>query len=183
MVSTSFTINMITMGIKEVADIIKKIADGFEVACVSCLSRNSGIVILEIQEQLYSGQDGMGDNLSPTYDDDPFFEEKGTWYHRAGDYKKWKHEITPPVPGSMLGLPPRPDEVPNLFINGKFFSEITARMEGDQLTTDPGVGDGPDIVAKYGDEILNMGPSAIEYFNETYMLPAIGEHFQKCGYK
>lgn len=70
------------MGIEEVANIIKKISDGFEEACIQCLSDNSGIVLRAVTEQLYSGLDGDGKHLSPTYDDDPFFEEEGTWYHR-----------------------------------------------------------------------------------------------------
>lgn len=171
------------MDIQQVADIIKSISDGFEDACKQCLSNNSGIVVLAIQEQIYSGLDSEGRHLSPTYDDDPYFEEEGPWYHRAYAYKAWKRDITPPVSGTMLGLPPRPDDVPNLYINGKFFSEITARMSGDVLRTDPGSGDGPSIVSKYGDEILNMGQTAIGYFNTTYMLTAIREHFEKCGYK
>lgn len=171
------------MDIQSVADIISKISDGFEEACIQCLSDNSGIVHLAITEQLYSGQNGEGEMLSPTYDSDPYFEEDGPWYHRAYAYKAWKREITPPVAGSMLGLPPRPDDVPNLFINGKFHSEIIARRQGDVLHIDPGNGNGPTIVAKYGDNILNMGPTAIEYFNQNYMVPGIDQFFKKCGYR
>lgn len=171
------------MGIEEVSKIIGKIADGFEEACIKCLSDNSGVVIHAITEQLYSGQDGEGNYLSPSYDNDPFFEEEGIWYHRSNDYKAWKYGLTPPITSPMLGLSPRPDEIPNLFINGKFYSEITASRKGDMLVTDPGNENGPSIVAKYGDEILNMGPTAIEYFNVTYMLPAIDSFFKECGYK
>lgn len=171
------------MGIEEVAGIINSIAQGFEEACIKCLEENSDVAILAVTEQMYSGLDGDGRHLSPTYDDDPFFEEKGWWYHRAKDYKAWKYGITPPAPGPMLGLPPRPDNVPNLFINGKFYSEITAYRKGDVLVIDPGVEKGPAIVAKYGDQILNLGPTAIEYFNLTYMLPAIDSFFKDCGYK
>lgn len=148
-----------------------------------CLEDNAGIILHAVREQLYSGQDGEGQHLSPTYDNDPFFEEEGYWHHRAKDYKAWKYSITPPVAGAMLGLSPRPDDVPNLFINGKFYSEISAARRGDVLLVDPGVGHGPSIVAKYGDTILNLGPSAIEYFNANYMLPAIETFFKDCGYK
>lgn len=171
------------MGIEDVYGIIHKIADGFEDACAQCLDDNKGAVLHAVQEQLYSGVDGQGRHLSPTYDDDPFFEEKGTWYHRAKDYKAWKKAITPPVAGTILGLPARPDDVPNLYINGKFYSEITAFRKGNALMIDPGIGHGPSIVAKYGDEILDMGNSAIEYFNENFMRPAIENFFTDCGYK
>lgn len=171
------------MDISQVAAIIHSIADGFEESCAQCLDDNKGIVLEAVREQLYAGLGGGGSFLSPTYDADPFFEEEGQWYHRADDYKKWKYTITPPLKGAMLGLAPRPDEVPNLFINGKFYSEITAVRRGDVLVTDPGNGNGPAIVSKYGDEILNMGPRATEYFTEMYLLPAIGSFFEKCGYR
>ena len=171
------------MSIDEVANIIRKISDGFEEACIRCLEDNSDIVLSAVAEQLYSGQDGDGSHLSPTYDDDPYFEEEGYWYHRAKDYKAWKYSITPPISGTMLGLPPRPDNVPNLYINGKFYSEITAARKGDVLVVDPGAGHGPAIVAKYGDTILNMGPTAMGYFNINFMLPAIDSFFKDCGYR
>lgn len=171
------------MDLASVADIIQRISDGFEDACERCLNNHSGIVLLAVTEQMYGGQSGSGNYLTPNYDNDPFFEEEGYWHHRAKDYKAWKRAITPPVTGSMLGLPPRPDDVPNLFIDGTFYSQITARRIGDGLLIDPGNGNGPDIVAKYGDDLLDMGPTAVRYFNDEYMLPAIGRHFKDCGYQ
>lgn len=171
------------MDIQDVSDIIHKIAGGFEANAMQCLSDHSGNVVVVVQEQIYSGQDGDGVHLSPTYDADPYFEEDGPWYHRAGDYKAWKYSITPPVGSSLLGLPPRPDNVPNLFINGRFFSEITATVRGDMLYVDPGHGDGPDIVAKYGESILNMGENAVTYFNREFMWPSIERFFNDCGYR
>lgn len=171
------------MGIEEVAGIIHKIAGGFEEACMRCLDDNSGTVILAVTEQLFSGLDGEGEYLSPTYDNDPYFEEPGEWYHRSDDYKAWKRILTPPAVSSMLGLPGRPSEVPNLFIDGTFYSDITARRSGDVLGIDPGNRDGPDIVEKYGEQILTMGPTATGYFNVTYMLPAIDSFFKDCGYR
>ena len=61
------------MDIVKVVNIIQRIADGFEEACIECLSNNSGIVQLAVTEQMYSGQDGEGQLLAPGYDDDPFF--------------------------------------------------------------------------------------------------------------
>lgn len=174
--------NFTIMGIDEVACIIGKIANGLEEACMQCLEANSGTVLQAVKEQIYSGQDGEGNHLSPTYDDDPFFSEPGPWHGRAMQYKIWKYGLTPPVRGTMLGLPPRRIEVPNLFINGKFFSEISIRRHGGMLDVDPGSGNGPAIVEKYGERILGMGPTAVEYFNDMYMLPAILSFFKDSGY-
>lgn len=181
------------MGIEEVANIIHKIADGFEEACIKCLDDNKVIVHDAISEQLYSGQDGDGQYLSPTYTEDDYFrnrkrpwvhydEETGKTYVGAEGYKEWKHDITPPKAGTMLGLPPRPDDVPNLWIDGTFHRSITIKRQGDALVVTSE--EGAAIVAKYSDQrILNMGPTAIRYFNTTYMLPAIDSFFKDCGYK
>lgn len=170
------------MGIEEVADIIGKIADGFEEACMKCLEDNSDVIIVAITEQMYSGRDGNGDNLEPTYDDDPFFDEPGYWHNRAKDYKAWKNLITPPQIGNMLGLSPRPENVPNLYIDGTFYSEIRATRQGDLLLVDPGMGNGPEIVNKYGQAILEIGDTAADYFNQEYLLPALEIFFKDCGY-
>lgn len=171
------------MDVAAVYGIIHGISAGLERACAECLSRRSGIVLLAVTEQLYSGLDGDGAYLSPTYDDDPYFEEEGVWQGRAAAYKAWKKKITPPARGGMLGLPPRPEEVPNLFINGRFYSGITASPAAGGLSVTPGGGDGPSIVAKYGERILALGDEAVRYFNDEFMLPAIAEHFKRCGYR
>ena len=175
------------MGITEVANIISRIADGLKDACVNCLQDNSDVVVLAISEQLFCGLDADENYLDPNYDNDPYFEEeKSPWYHRAKAYKEWKHNITPPQFGTMLGLSPRPDNVPNLWIDGTFHGQINAqRIEGG-LNIDPGNGRGPDIVAKYEVDnkvILDLGPTAMRYFNEKYMIPAISKFFKDCGYK
>lgn len=172
-----------TMDIQGVYDIIHKIATGFEENARQCLISKSNSVLLCVTEQLYSGLDGESEYLEPTYDDDPFFNEEGPWYHRAYAYKAWKRDITPPMRGSMLNLPARPDNVPNLFIDGTFYSEIYAMPSNEGLELNPGNGNGPAIVEKYGDQILELGPTAVDYFNCEYMIPAIDKFFKACGYK
>lgn len=171
------------MDIIEVADIVNRVASGFEEACMSCLDEHRDFVVTFIQEQLYSGVDGEEKNLSPSYDDDPFFNEAGVWHNRAKDYKEWKLKITPPRTSNLLGLRPRLVNIPNLFIDGTFFNEITASRQGNSLFTSPGLRSGPDIVSKYGDNILDLGPTAIDYFNEHFLLPALETFIKKCGYR
>lgn len=170
--------------VEEVFDIIDKIATQFEEQVVLCMVENKHTMVMAVCEQLYSGLDGDGDHLNPNYDNDPFFKEEGEWYNRADDYKAWKNTITPPMSSSMLGLPPRPDNVPNLFINGKFYSEIFAERKDMELNIDVnGSGDGPSIVSKWGNEILNIGITAIQYFNEEKLIPHLKEFYEQCGYK
>lgn len=170
--------------VEEVFDVINKITTQFEEQVVSCMDENKRTILMCICEQLYSGQNGKGEHLSPNYSNDPFFNEDGPWKGRNKDYIAWKDSITPPEKSLQLGLSPRPRNVPNLFINGKFYSEIYANRLNMSLDIDVSyVGDGKDIVAKWGDEILTMGNSAVQYFNAEKLIPHLEEFYRECGYE
>lgn len=166
----------------EVCDAVKRWVEGFDGKCLECMEGNQGVFVHLITEQMYSGLKGDGTYITPSYDDDPFFEEPGMWFHGSERYKAWKGEITPPVSSTLLGLPPRPYDVPNLFINGKFYSEIYS-VSGDKQIEIRVMesGDGPSILGKYGDELFDICGTAVKYFNEKYLLPHLQEFFDECG--
>ena len=164
--------------------------DNFEDKCMECMDSNQSVFVASIREQLYSGIDGSNNFISPTYESDPFFNEKRACfydderghfvncYHHPERYIEWKRRITPPVASQMLGLPARPDEVPNLFINGKFHSEISSSKGDGQIDIDVvEAGDGPAIIGKFGSQILEIGDVATKYFNERYLLPHLQDYF------
>jgi hypothetical protein len=177
------------MDIEQVTDIIDKIADEFEKSVLDCMHQNAYLFSQMVREQLYSGVNGLGEYLSPIYEEDPYFN-KVNWHHYEDDvlyigaegYKEWKMKITPPEASRMLDLAPRPASVPNLFIDGTFYNCI------DYVKTDYGVdvtameGDAPLIVAKYGAVILDISEVAVDYFNKNYTTPAIEELFSNSGY-
>lgn len=169
--------------IEEVYRVIHKIATGIKDECIDCLDENKDVVEGLIREQLYSGQNGKGKLLSPTYEDDPFFEEPGHWFHRRKQYKHWKEKITPPIESEVLFLPPRPVEVPNLFITGTFHDSITATLIPDGLKIDTeGFKDGNDIKSKYGDDIFLLGSEGQRYFSEHILRPWLERFIKNCGY-
>lgn len=169
--------------IEEVYDVIHKIATGIEDECAVCLDDNKDIVEGLIREQLYSGQNGKGKLLHPTYENDPFFEEPGRWYHRGKQYKHWKEAITPPIGSEVLFLPPRPVEVPNLFITGRFHDSITAKLVDGGLDIDTvGFADGLSIKEKYGDDIFMLGDIGRKYFAENILRPWLERFIINSGY-
>lgn len=179
-----------TMELSEVDRIITKIADGFGRACLDCMHANPVQFKKAVEEQLYSGLDGEGHYLSPDYDNDPFFDrvkwfhwENGKIYHGAAGYKQWKRDITPPKGSELIGLPPRPDNVPNLFIDGTFYDTITARAASDGVEIGTDSETGSEIEGKYGSQIFGMADKSKEWYNRTFMIPAILEFFRNCGYR
>lgn len=170
--------------IDEVYEVIHKIATGVKGECLACMESNSRIVESLIREQLYSGLNGKERLLSPDYDNDPYFNEPGPWYHRAKSYKKWKNDITPPIESEVLFLPPRPIEVPNLFITGKFHDSIQARLIGSVMVIKSvGFSEGSDIEKKYGGEIFELGDTAKKYFSERVLRPWLARFITNSGYR
>lgn len=169
----------------DVADVIAAISDAFEDAVVECMDDNKDDVVEMVREQLYSGLDGKGSYLSPTYSQDPYFQEMpGHWYGRSEQYRSWKEVITPPAESWMLFLPPRPVDVPNLFIVGTFHASIRANMQGPMLHVfTSGFAEGPAIERKYGEDIFMPGEVARAYFNENYLKPHLLKLFEQCGYR
>lgn len=169
--------------IEDVYNTIHRIASGIGDSVLECMGENADVVADMVREQLYSGLDGNGDYLSPTYDDDPYFSERGPWQGRAEQYKRWKERITPPETSQRLMLPARPVEVPNLFITGPFHRSIRAEVQGDHLTVfTSGFRDGPLIERKYGQQIFGLGVRAREYFVGTFLRPHLIRFFSICGY-
>lgn len=162
---------------------VHSIVAGLENAVAECLTQNKSIVEDLIGEQLYSGLDGDTNSLRPSYSDDPFFDIKGRWYHDSDGYIEWKKDITPPIASPRLNLPPRPLDVPNLYITGTFHESIRAMVSGGTLSINTvGFSDGPDIVRKYGDNILNIGMDAREYIVIELLEPFIGDFFKRYGF-
>lgn len=159
------------------------IVAGLENAVAECLTQNKSVVEDLIGEQLYSGLDGDTNSLRPSYSDDPFFDIKGRWYHDSDGYIEWKKNITPPIASPRLNLPPRPLDVPNLYITGTFHESIRATVNGGKVSINTvGFSDGPDIVRKYGDNILNLGMDAREYIVLEMLKPFVGNFFKRYGF-
>lgn len=164
--------------------VIDAIKDGIAESILQCIDEKSDLVVTSITEQLYSGVDGNGEFLSPTYDDDPYFNEFGPWHGANYAYKKWKEKITPPIRSLRLNLPPRPLNVPNLFINGTFHGSIKATRMGDVVRVyTSGFQDGPLIEQKYGEAIFKMADDAVEWFNIYALRPWLNSFIQECGYR
>ena len=84
----------------------------------------------------------------------------------------------------MLELPPRPVEVPNLFITGLFHESIKAARAGDVIRVyTSGFRDGPLIEQKYGEAIFRLTDDAKEYFNIYALRPWLNDFLIKCGYR
>lgn len=163
---------------------IRRIKDGFEGEVVKCMGNNSHEMAVSVREQLYSGIDGNGAPLSPSYSNDPwfqnpragFFDESAqmfvSCYLHPERYVEWKMRITPPEASSRLKLPARGSDTPNLFIVGTFHGSIDARATGKGVEIfTAGWDEGPSVERKYGSQIFGLSEPAVAHFNTNYLLP------------
>lgn len=101
--------------------------------------------ILELQKrQLFEGKAANGEDIRPYYSEDL---KPGGYFHSvesAGRYAAWKQDINYPYSVN------RNPDAPNLYINGKFHSELGVQFGTDAARIVPETGYASRIMAKYG---------------------------------
>jgi len=105
--------------------------------------------------QLYAGKTRLGKDLSPTYQEDPYFNDKGG-LPAARAYSDWKDRITPSSE--------RRPGVPNLVINGFYYASRKVEVKGGKLVYDSSY---LDLTTKYGEEIDGLGGKYKAEFLDT----------------
>jgi hypothetical protein len=112
------------------------------------------------RKQLWDGKNAYDVDLSPTYLEDPYFKS----IESATRYMEWKQKITP---SSM-----RRPEVPNLYINGRFYKSIVTFIQEKYIEIVTQSRDGKDIVNKYK-EPLGLTPKNIGIMATEKILPSL----------
>lgn len=107
---------------------------------------NHGEDILDLQrQQLFEGKASSGEDLRPYYSED--IKPRG-WFHSvesAGRYAAWK-ESGVSYPYSAQRNP----DAPNLYVDGKFHSEIGVQFGADAVGVVPETNYAKTIMTKYG---------------------------------
>ena len=180
------------MNIKEMRERIRRTKEGIQPEILRCMDVNKHEMVVSVRDQLYSGIDGRGAPLSPSYSQDPYFREHragffdneaGHWvscFMRPDLYIAWKQRITPPEASQRLGLPARSSDIPNLFIVGTFHGSIDAKSssQGVEIFTF-GWDQGPLVERKYGSQIFALSEPAVGHFNENFLWPWLRQWYDR----
>lgn len=102
---------------------------------------NDNEVIGSIHGQLWDGKKGDGQNITPSYLDDPYFKTR----KQAEGYRNWKNSITKNSN--------RDPDTPNLFINGYFYDTIFVDSGSFEVASN---GFGNPIIEKYGKKTFSI---------------------------
>ncbi len=105
-------------------DALKKLIDDLgafdtQKEVVDIIEANTDLIVEMQSDQWMEGRGVDGEFLRPFYSENPYFKSKES----AARYAKWKQKITP--------NPQRPDDVPNLYINGYLHSLLYADVYGE----------------------------------------------------
>ena len=108
------------------------------------LTRHRDDIMDRQREQLFAGKNALGDDIRPYYSEDlqpgGYFKNK----EAALRYAEWKRSLSYPVQAS------RNVDAPNLYINGRFHSELDVTFNSDTVAIQGDSGYAQKIVAKYG---------------------------------
>lgn len=119
--------------------------------------------ILTLQRiQLLEGRASSGEDLRPYYSED--LKPGGYFYSTdsAGRYAAWKGSLS--YPYSVQ----RNEDAPNLYINGRFHSELDVQFLPDGVAIVAGTGYAEGIMMKYGFDNFGLTPEGWEQVFTTY---------------
>ena len=131
----------------------KQVQDG---SLLRGVLRNHEQDIMEQQHiQLLEGKGSDGNDLRPYYTEDlqphGYFKSQQS----ASNYMAWKESLNYPYSAE------RNSDAPNLYINGRFYSEMEVKFEADVLMIAPSSGYAAQIMAKDG--LQRFGLSALKW--------------------
>ena len=102
--------------------------------------------IMELQKrQLLEGKASNGEDIRPYYSED--LQSRGGYFksaETAGRYSAWKQDLSYPYSVN------RNPDAPNLYINGKFHSELGVQFNSDSVAVKGDTAYANSIISKYG---------------------------------
>lgn len=140
--------------LNRVTDVLNGLQGG-EIPRLAILPYNEEILDLQ-REQLAEGKSASGEDLRPLYSED--LRAGGGWFlssASAANYAAWKQSISNPYEAGQ-----RNPDAPNLYINGKFYSELGVEFGAESVRI---VGTTPwaaGIIAKYGVSSFGLSMSS-----------------------
>lgn len=137
--------------------------------CVSSVAKTEDDIRDVNLEQMYDGKTRLGKDITPSYQDDPYWDTHGFRGNPPGDkaaqaYSDWKDDITP--------SPRRRKGTPNLYINGFFHRSIRVNVTGQTIKWQSDFDDANDISDKF-ENIYGLGGVYKEVFLRTYLTPVL----------
>ncbi len=128
----------------------------------SIIMDNESMILEMNRNQLYDGLNNEGKEIRPLYSQDPYFKTPAS----AQAYIRWKQRITPNNK--------RNPDVPNLYINGHFYSLLQLYRLGEKIVIKGNASFSDDIDSKYNN-ILGLTSENQGILNQQKIYPGIND--------
>lgn len=130
-------------------------------------SNHSEDILDMVRIQLLEGKAANGENLRPSYSEDlqpgGFFKSRES----AKRYADWKLTISYPA---QVGRDP---DTPNLYINGKFHSELDLKVGDSAMMVDGSTAYADRIMDKYGKQNFGLTDENCNILAKDYLYPTL----------
>lgn len=138
----------------------------------SVINEKKDILLSLNKDQMLLGRNASGEILSPSYLNDPYFDNKV----KAESYAVMKQRLQP-THDSMIKNPtiyPNKDKnTPNLIVSGPFQNSMFITTSENEFIIGSTYIDSYAIENKYNNDVFGIAPSSAMFFYEHYIRPAI----------
>lgn len=146
--------------LNELKDRVERARDGLQTYLVRSVLMRHTSDILDLQsKQLLEGKASSGDDIRPYYSEDLKPSGYFNTTESAGRYSSWKQGLS--YPYSVQRNP----DAPNLYVNGKFHSELGVFYDADSVEVVGASQYARNIISKYGVSTFGLMQ---EYWNEVF---------------
>lgn len=151
----------------DVAERIKNLSLNIEKEVSVIIDNTKEQILIKNKQQLMEGIKGDGNEITPSYLNDPYFKTR----EAAQRYSNWKDKITPNSK--------RKSGTPNLYINGFYHNTIEINVRGEKIITENKTTIGKKIEQKYGDTLYGLNETNNQaYIKETFF-PALKTYIEE----
>lgn len=151
----------------DVAERIKNLALHIEKEVSVIIDNTKEQILIKNKQQLMEGVKEDGNEITPSYLNDPYFKTK----EAAQRYSNWKDKITPNSK--------RKSGTPNLYINGFYHNSITINVRGEKIIIESKESIGKKIEQKYGDSIYGLNETNNQLYIKETFFPALKTYIEE----
>jgi hypothetical protein len=147
------------------------------------VNRSQDVLLGLNEDQMLYGRDADGKLLSPTYLNDPYFNDRKNPGLAAEQYMNMKIALEPEHRQRLYSMgiqlfPEKPEDVPNLLVNGNWFMNLLfIGVSGDSYTLGSNGRVSADIEAKYG-KVFGLAPVSKAYYWNGFLRQALLSGFE-----
>lgn len=157
--------------IKRYDRIRKKITD-IDSTIDEVVEKNKDVLLSLNRDQMLLGRDAKGNELSPSYLNDPYFDNAAQAQAYAAMKQRLEAKHNARIENPTI-YPAKNRTTPNLIVTGPFQDNMFIITSPGKFTIGSTYVDSGDIERKYNNEVFGIAPGSVMFFYDNYLKPAL----------